>query len=203
MSLRARWLALLAAVAVCGWLVARAPIATDIAAFLPGPATPEQRLLAEQLRDGIAARLVLIGVSVPDAAQAPNAARVAAALTRRLREDPHFTFVVSGDPKDFERERTLLFDARYLLSPQVTPEEFTVEGLRAALRRLEQRLTSALAPLVRPMAPMDPTGEMIAIVERLAQRPPPRTQHGVWFTADGRTAIVLAQTSNPGFNIDA
>ena len=68
MSLTARWVALLVAVAACGWLVARAPIATDIAAFLPGPATPEQRLLAEQLRDGIAARLLLIGVSVPDAA---------------------------------------------------------------------------------------------------------------------------------------
>jgi predicted exporter len=203
MSLIGRWVALVAVVAVCGWLVARAPIATDIAAFLPGPATPEQRLLAEQLRDGIAARLVLIGVSVPDEAQSVHAARVAAALTRRLRADSHFTFVVSGDPKDFERERALLFDARYLLSPQVQPAEFTVEGLRSALRRLEQRLTSALAPLVRPMAPMDPTGEMIAIVERLAQRPPPRTQHGVWFTADGRTAIVLAQTRNPGFNIDA
>jgi predicted exporter len=203
MSQIARWALLLVTLAVCAWLVKRAPIATDIAAFLPGPATPEQRLLAEQLRDGIAARLVLIGVSVPDTAQAPNAARVAAALTKRLRADEHFTFVVSGDAKDFERDRTLLFDARYLLSPQVTPAEFTADGLRTALARLEQRLTSALAPLVRPMAPMDPTGEMIAIVERLAQRPPPRTQHGVWFTADGRTAIVLAQTRNPGFNIDA
>ena len=203
MSLIGRWVALLVAVAVCGWLVARAPIATDIAAFLPGPATPEQRLLAEQLRDGIAARLVLIGVSVPDESQSAAAAHVATALTRRLRADPHFTFVISGDPKDLERERVLLFDARYLLSPQVEPGEFTVAGLRVALERLEERLTSALAPLVRPMAPQDPTGEMVAIVERLAQRPPPRTHHGVWFTADDRTAIVLAQTRNPGFNIDA
>jgi len=203
MSVIRRWLVLLAAVVVCGWLVARAPIATDIAAFLPGPATPEQRLLAEQLRDGIAARLVLIGVSVPDAAQAQSAARVAAVLTQRLRADPHFTFAVSGDARDFERDRVLLFEARYLLSPQVTPAEFTPQGLGAALKRLEQRLTSALAPLVRPMAPMDPTGEMIALIERIAQRPPPRTQHGVWFTVDGRTAIVLAQTRNPGFNIEA
>ena len=203
MSVTRRWLVLLAAVVVCGWLVARAPIATDIAAFLPGPATPEQRLLAEQLRDGIAARLVLIGVSVADAAQAQSAARVAAALTQRLRADPHFTFAVSGDARDFERDRVLLFQARYLLSPQVTPAEFTVQGLGAALKRLEERLTSALAPVVRPMAPMDPTGEMIALIERIAQRPPPRTQHGVWFTADGRTAIVLAQTRNPGFNIEA
>ena len=95
-----------------------------------------------------------------------------------------------------------LFEARYLLSPQVDASEFTVDGLRTALVRLEQRLTSALAPLVRPMAPMDPTGEMIALVERFAQRPPPPTRHGVWFTADGRTAIVLAQTLKPGFNID-
>lgn len=198
-----RWIALAVAMGLCAWLVARAPISTDIAAFLPGPATPEQQLLAEQLRDGIAARLVLIGVSVPDAAQSQSAARTAQALTRRLRADPHFTFVASGDARDFERERKLLFDARYLLSPQVAPHAFTVQGLRAALERLETRLTSALAPLVRPMAASDPTGEMIALVERFAQRPPPRTQHGVWFTGDGLTAIVLAQTSKPGFNIDA
>src|SRR5215468_6900060 len=123
MSQISRWSALLIAAAVCGWLVARAPIATDIAAFLPGPATPEQRLLAEQLRDGIAARLVLIGVTVSDEAQSENAARVSTALTTRLRADPHFTFVVNGDPKDFEREQGLLFDARYLLSPQVDASE--------------------------------------------------------------------------------
>ena len=203
MSLLGRWVALLAAIAICGSIVVRAHIATDIAAFLPGPATPEQQLLAEQLRDGIAARIVLIGVAVSDESQSEGAARVAAALTKRLRADPHFTFVASGDAKDFERERDLLFDARYLLSPQVQPAEFTEEGLRAALTRLEERLTSALAPLVRPMAAADPTGEMIAIVERFAQRPPPRTLHGVWFTTDGRTAIVLAQTRNAGFDIDA
>ena len=203
LSLAARWAALLAAIAVCGWIVARAPIATDIAAFLPGPATPEQRLLAEQLKDGIAARLVLIGVAVPDEAHTLEAARVAQALTRRLRADPHFAFVADGEAKDFERDRVLLFDARYLLSPQVDAREFTADGLRAALQRLERRLTSALAPLVRPMATADPTGEMIALVERLAQRPPPRTLHGVWFTSDSRTAIVLAQTRTPGFNVDA
>jgi predicted exporter len=44
---------------------------------------------------------------------------------------------------------------------------------------------------------------MIAVVQQLAQRAPPRTQHGVWFTADGRTAIVLAQTRTPGFDVGA
>ncbi len=202
-SLVGRWVALLAAAAACAWIVARAPIATDIAAFLPGPATPEQRLLAEQLKDGIAARLMLIGIAVPDEAASNDAARVAEALVKRLRVDTHFTFVANGAAKDFERDRDLLFAGRYLLSPQVNAQEFTVDGLAAALKRLEERLTSALAPLVRPMAAADPTGEMVAIVQQLAQRAPPATRHGVWFTTDGRTAIVLAQTSTPGFNVDA
>lgn len=202
-GLLARWAVLGVAIAACAVIVARAPIATDIAAFLPGPATPEQRLLADQLKDGIAARLMLIGVAVPDEAKSADAAKVGNALVKRLRADPRFAFVANGAGKDFERDRDLLFNARYLLSPQVTPQAFTAEGLSASLKTLEERLTSALAPLVRPMAASDPTGEMVAVVQRLAQRAPPRTQHGVWFTEDGKSAIVLAQTSHPGFDIDA
>lgn len=200
MTAAARWLAWAAAMIACAWSIARAPIVTDIAAFLPGPATPEQRLLAEQLRDGVAARLVLIGVG---AERAQDAAAAARALAARLRADPAFAFVADGDPKHFERERQLLFDARYLLSPQVTPQAFTADGLRAAFARLEAQLTSALAPVLRPLAAADPTGELIAIAQRLAPASAPRSQHGAWFTADGRSAIVLAETRVPGFDIDA
>jgi predicted exporter len=200
MKLYGRWLAWAAAMAACAWIVARAPIVTDIAAFLPGPATAEQRLLAEQLRDGVASRLVLIGVR---AARSEDAAAAARALATRLRADALFAFVADGDPAGFERERRLLFEARYLLSPQVTPQAFTADGLRAAFARLQAQLTSALAPVVRPLAAEDPTGELLAIAHRLGPPAAPRVQHGAWFTADGRSAIVLAETRAPGFDIEA
>jgi predicted exporter len=200
MRAAARWLAWAAAMAACAFAIARAPVVTDIGAFLPGPATAEQRLLAEQLREGVAARLILIGIT---AERAPQAAAAARALAARLRADAAFAFVADGDPKNFERERQLLFEARYLLSPQVTPQAFTEEGLRAAFARLRAQLTSALAPLVRPFAAADPTGELLAIAARLAPPAMPRSAHGAWFTPDGRSAIVLAETRAPGFDSDA
>jgi predicted exporter len=212
-SVALRWIAWLAFVIACVLALGRATIVTDITAFLPGPATAEQRLLAEQLRDGVAARIVLIGIEAQggeaDGGEAQGAqhsaaaARAARALAQKLRTDQRFTFVADGDPRSFEREQRLLFDARYLLSPQFGAESFTEAGLRAAFARLEAQLGSALAPAIRPLAPADPTGEMLAVLARLAQQPPPASQHGAWFAADGRTALVLAQTRAPGFDIDA
>lgn len=204
---RSRWVAgaIAAAVvaALCAWLVARTPIVTDITAFLPGPATAQQRLLAEQLRDGVAARIVLIGIEAPSAADAPAAADVSRRLAAALASDARFTLVANGAAAAFERERELLFRARYLLSPQVTAEAFGEGGLRAAFTRLEALLSSSLAPAVRPLAPADPTGELLALLQRLSQRAPPVTRHGVWFEPTGRTALLLAQTAAPGFDVDA
>ena len=41
---------------------------TDLSAFLPRSPTATQRLLVEQLREGIASRLILIGIEGADAA---------------------------------------------------------------------------------------------------------------------------------------
>ena len=56
----ALWLVL--AVACGGWLAGRLSVSTDLSAFLPPAATPVQQVLVDQLRAGVAARLLLIGV---------------------------------------------------------------------------------------------------------------------------------------------
>ena len=127
-----RWGTWLLGVLVCAVIVARTTIVTDITAFLPGPATREQAMLAEQLRDGVAARVILIGIEAASADQAAAAAQRSQQIAAALRSDPRFAFVANGDPAMFGAERDRLFDARYLLSPQVTPQRFSVEGLRAA-----------------------------------------------------------------------
>ena len=70
-----RWGTWLLGVLVCAVIVARATIVTDITAFLPGPATREQAMLAEQLRDGVAARVILIGIEAKGAEQTEAAAK--------------------------------------------------------------------------------------------------------------------------------
>lgn len=198
-----RWSAWLLATIACGWLVARATIVTDITAFLPGPATREQALLAQQLRDGVSARVMLVGVEAGSADAALSAAQRSQRLAAALRADPRFVFVANGDPAAFAADRDRLLDARYLLSARVTPQRFSVDGLRDAAAELEALLRSSAAPLVKPFAARDPTGELLAILTALKPTRAPTTQHGVWFDETGRTALLLATTRAPGFDVDA
>lgn len=186
--------------ALCTWLVLRANLVTDITAFLPGPATPAQKQVAEQLRDGVASRVALIGIEADDDA---TAAALSKSLAKQLAADPGFSWVTNGEPTQLAAERDKLFAARYLLSPRVDAARFTEEGLRQAAGELEALLRSSAAPLVKPFAARDPTGELIATLTQLSSAPPPTTRHDVWFDAAGRTAILLATTHAPGFDVDA
>ena len=198
-----RWGTWLLGVLVCGVIVSRATIVTDITAFLPGPATREQAMLAEQLRDGVAARVILIGIEAASAEQTEAAAQRSQQIAATLRADPRFAFVANGDPAMFVIERDRLFDARYLLSAQVTPQRFSVEGLRAAADELEALLRSSAAPLVKPTAARDLTGELLSVAAALKPGRAPVSAHGVWFDSTGRIALLLATTRAPGFDVDA
>ncbi|MDQ3214920.1 MAG: MMPL family transporter [Pseudomonadota bacterium] len=198
-----RWGTWLLGVIVCAIVVYRATVVTDITAFLPGPATPEQALLAEQLRDGVAARVILIGIEAPSAEQAAQAAQSSLKVAAALRADARFAFVANGESDSFVAERDRLFDARYLLSPEISAQRFSVEGLRAAADELEALLRSSAAPLIKPIAARDPTGEFLSIATSLKPAASPVTAHDVWFDPAGRIALLLATTRAPGFDVDS
>jgi predicted exporter len=194
------WPIWIAFAAACLWLVLRTPLVTDITAFLPGPASSAQKQLAEQLRDGVAARVALIGIEAKDDT---TAAALSKALAQRLSADANFRWVANGQPAQIAAERDAVFAARYLLSPRVDAQRFSEAGLREAAAELEALLRSSAAPLVKPFAARDPTAEMIATFTQLAGAPAPATRHDVWFDAQQRTAILIATTRAPGFDVDA
>ncbi len=198
-----RWGTWLLGVIVCGVVVARTTIVTDITAFLPGPATREQAMLAEQLRDGVAARVILIGIEAASAEQATAAAQRSHQVATTLRADARFAFVANGDSAAFVAERDRLFDARYLVSPDVSPQRFSIEGLRTAADELEALLRSSAAPLIKPTAARDLTGELLSIAAALKPARAPSSAHGVWFDPAGRRALLIATTRAPGFDVDA
>src|SRR5437870_5337412 len=91
------------AIAVGVWLLAlaaalfiaiRARYVADLSAFLPSAPTAEQAVLLDQLKNGIASRLILVGIEGGDAATRNAASR---RLGARLRETPHFASVDNGD----------------------------------------------------------------------------------------------------------
>src|SRR5918993_1488678 len=102
------WMALLFA---GGGVVADMTVTTDLTALLPRSSDNTQALLVEQLRDGVAARLILIGLEGAEPEVLAGASRKVA---QSLKETALFVSVSNGDPADFTVERDVLMRHRYL-----------------------------------------------------------------------------------------
>jgi predicted exporter len=187
------------ALVLAGWQIAHTRFVTDMSSFLPLDPTPEQRVLVDQLRDGAISRVILVGIEGGDSA---HRAAVSKALAKSLAAAAPFAAVSNGAAA-FERERELLLAYRYVLSPQVTPERFTVEGLRAAVSETIDLLASPAGILVKPLVPRDPTGEMVAVVEKLRPAQSPESADGVWVSPGGERALLVVRTRAAGSDTDA
>lgn len=190
------WLVFVAAAAA---IVARAHYTTDLSAFLPRNPTPRQRLLVDQLRDGVASRLIIIAI---EGSESRARAEVSSEMTTRLRADHRFLSVENGADSSTASDRRFLFEHRYLLSDTVTPQRFSVPGLRAALEDTIDLLASPAGLLTKDLLPHDPTGEMVEIVGQLSANAAPRTADGVWVSGDGKRALLVAQTRALGSDTD-
>lgn len=191
------WLIFLLA---CVGIISRTHFTTDLSAFMPRTPTPEQQLLMDQVSDGLASRLILVGI---EGADAPTRASLSRQVAQRLRADRSFVSVNNGEPVNAERDRAFLFDNRYLLSPAVTPERFGTDGLHAALSDSIDLLASPAGLLVKSLLPRDPTGEMLQLLEQFNSGTQPQLVEGAWASRDGTRALMLVQTRASGSDTDA
>jgi predicted exporter len=190
----------LACVLVGALIAGHARYIADLSAFLPARPTPVERLLIDQLRSGPTSRLILIALERGDAAAR---AQISRGLAARLRSDAEFSSVNNGEDAAADRDREFIFENRYVLSEAVTPQRFTVPGLRTALEETVADLASSEGLLIASLAPRDPTGETLRVVEQLSRTPAPRTQEGVWVSPDGARALLIAETAAAGSDTDA
>jgi len=193
-------LAWLAFILTCGVIISRSQFTNDLSAFLPRSPTPEQQLLLEQIRDGLASRLILVSIEGTDAATRASQSKQ---LAKNLRLNPAFVSVSNGEPVTAERDQAYLFNNRYLLSPAVTPERFSAAGLHAALSESIDLLASPAGLLVKSMLPRDPTGEMMQLLGQLNGNRQPAMIEGAWASPDGMRALLLIQTRASGADTDA
>lgn len=193
----ALWLSFITA---CIIITSRSQFTADLSAFLPRNPTQSQQLLLEQIRDGLASRLILVGI---EGADAPIRAALSKQIARRLRADPAFVSVNNGEPVNAERDRAFLFNNRYLLSPEVTPARFSVDGLHAALRDSIDLLASPAGLLVKSLLPRDPTGEMVQLLDQMDHGTHPKLVDGTWASKDGSRALMLIQTRASGSDTNA
>jgi predicted exporter len=193
-------LAWLVFVAACAAVAAHTRFTADMSAFLPEAATPAQRLLVGELREGVASRLLLIGI---ESAEPDKLAALSRALAKRLQGRAEFVYVANGDAALAQADRDFLFAQRYVLSPGVAPGRFDRESLAAALERGYEALASPAGALVRRYLPADPTGEFLRVLGTLEGGERPPMHLGVWMSRDQRTALLLVQTAAAGFDLDA
>lgn len=190
------WLALASLAAA---VAIRTPYVADLSAFLPSAPTAEQRVLLEQLRSGATSRVVLIGVRGGDATQRADASR---ALATSLRQSGEFEAVHNGDQGAWQSAGEFLFEHRYLLSPAVTAERFTVEGLQAAIDETLSLLGTPAGSLIKPVLWRDPTGETVRMAEAMLPADAPRLEQGVWVSRQHPRAVLVGNTRAEGSDLD-
>lgn len=214
------WLLLMAAAL---GVALRARYVADLSAFLPAAPTPEQRVLLEQLHSGATARLLLIGLNGPEpqpagepggsngskgssGAEASEAASLRLRLSRELgvalRASGRFEVVHNGDAAAQEAIGRYLFEQRYRFSPAVDAQRFSEAGLRAAIDDTVALLGTPAGSLIKPLLWRDPTGEAVQMAQAMTPATAPAQQEGLWVSADGRRAVLLAFTQADGADLD-
>jgi predicted exporter len=181
--------------------IARLHVDTDMAAFLPRTASPAQRVLVDQFRDGIVSRLVLVAI---EGVQPDQSAAISKSMAQLLIGNPDFIAVENGEQTGFARDRDFLWSNRYLLSDRIQADRFTISGLRTELQHDLADLAGAAGFLLQRTLAADPTGEMLHLLTTQLQGGDdgPARRDGVWVSPDGNRALLLVRLRAAGSDID-
>ncbi len=178
----------------------RAQFESDLSAFLPRHATANQQILIELLELGPSSRTVLMAIEGADEA---SRAALSQRLASRLRSSATFEHIANGAAAADEKDQAFLFKQRYLLSPAVEAQRFSTAGLRSAIDASVETLASPVGIFTKSLFLHDPTGELLAVIDSMASSGTPSRRGGVWTSADGGRAVLLAQTRAAGSDTDA
>ena len=190
------WFAVLLAGAVVAW---NSRYSADMSFFLPSRPSVAQQVVIDQLQSGAVSRLLMLGIEGGDAVQRATVSRDLAARLARIKE---FVSVENGAAGSLDVDRGFLFRHRYLLSPAVSPQRFTIEGLRSAIAGSIDLMASPAGILFKPYLTRDPTGELVQVLGGLNNVSQPRSREGVWASRDGARALLLVQTAALGSDTD-
>lgn len=196
-SLLAAWLTALALLAA--WNAFNIRPNTDLAQFLPGGASPQDRVLLSQLQGGVAARTLLLRLGTAEGVSAEPARLAAAsrALAERLRDSGLFAEVTNGDFAATGPTDPLLLRYRYLFGPpKQCAAALDEPGLREALEQRLDELATGMALLDKQRLATDPTACYRALLRLLIPSTGPSRRHGVWVSPDHRHALLVAVTAS-------
>ncbi|SCK20338.1 MMPL family transporter [Vogesella sp. LIG4] len=191
------WLALMLASVL---VITQTRFVADLSAFMPKVPSARQQMLIDQLRDGAIARIVLVGIEGSDEAERGRLSRL---LVSQLARNPRFTSVQNGDSQTQQRDQQYFFANRYLLSPAVTAQRFSADGLHGAIQDTLDAMSGDAGLVVKKILPRDPTGETLQILDQFIGESQPQSSNDIWVSRDGKRAVLLLQLAESGLNTDA
>ena len=177
----------------------RLSVGTDLRLFLPSPTTANERLLLEVIGEGPASRVLVIALG---GGSPERLADVSRALVSELRDSELFRFIANGE-SFFDEFPDELLPYRFLLAPTLDTHRFDRDFLKSELEARARDLASPAGLLVEPLLARDPTLELLDVLELWEPIDGPRRYLDVWFDAEGRRALLLAETSAPAFDPEA
>lgn len=188
------------AFAACAvFLALRLNVAADMHVFFPKEAGEKERLLAQELQNGSAARLILVGI---EGAPAEVLARTNQALAERLAADRRFSHVSNGAKGLTDAEQARLFAVRYLLSPAVSVERFKPDALREALQQQVQRLASPAPFAGKQRLPSDPTDEFANVLAAWRGNGAVKRSYQVFFSEDETRSLLVVAAGAAASDLD-
>ena len=189
----AAWLTVLLLLVI--WNALNLRLGTDLSQFLPRGASQQDEVLLSQVRGGVAARTLLLRIS--GARSAGELAGASRALAAALRDEGGLSQIANGETTlDESATETALFDHRYLIGPpKYCIDALSETGLRPALQERLGELASGLAMLDKQRLAADPTACYRQLLRALLPQRTPHREHGVWFSPDGRHALLVVVTA--------
>ena len=122
------------------------PIQTELPLLLPSSGSFSQQLFIDQLQSGPASKILLLGLQGTEPSLLAKASKK---LAEAMRNQGQFLHVYNGEQTTGTLKQGLLYQYRYLLSPTVSPDQFTTHGLRQTLQHRLQDIANPLPSLDR------------------------------------------------------
>ncbi|HEU4591480.1 MAG TPA: MMPL family transporter [Steroidobacteraceae bacterium] len=180
------------------WVQANLEVSADLRLFMPAPRTEGQRLLIQNIGESPASRLLLLAIEGDQPAQlAQISKRFAAGIGTR----EEFAFVANGaQPAPGIPDQLLPY--RYLITDSFDGAPLDEQRLVTELEDRAADMASPAAGFLEEWLPRDPTLEMLHLAQRWQPRAEPHQRDGVWFSSDGRRALLLVETRAAAFDPD-
>ena len=183
------------------YLSNRLQVVSDITQFIPDYGTEDQRhsLFLDELNTGQTNKSLFIRLSTVTPEDTSNLSK---ALKSRLLKSGLFETVINGqmqlDVSDFQQ----LFRYRYLLSSDITEQSFSVNAIRGSLTDRLQEIHAGMGMLIKQSMSSDPTNSFVKYLHSAKQWREPEIHHGVWFTPDKQSALLITHVKQDGLDLD-